>query len=324
RDVGKAWEALTGVRYTPLAQDGRPAPGFQVTFSGKLSKVKPFNVVTELLPDRVYPLQMLDAEPVARSGKWIVGAHRKLGRGSVTTLGFRPRDDQSASLGRDVKTWFEILLALGVYPSSGRYVGINDNTEVISRSGDLFTCRFPNGAISIAPHLKNVEEQWPGGFHRDAESDAKIMARVKLPDDQMSLDKFKVEGHEVTYSGRHAVTFRMNQTGNLIGFAGQQCDRIEVDGRTYVFADKIMPLVSWAPVPKEQSVADGAVYLVFANGAGELSLPIPGLKNPKVLLQGVRMGEADEEIKAEYASGMLKFPVKGDGKWYFVCDCSGG
>jgi len=318
RDAGKAWEALTGVRHQPSNQGGRPVPGFEISFSGTLGKVDPFTVITDLLPDRVYPLDVKNAEPVAQCGDWTIGAHRKLGKGTVTTLGFRPRDDQAASLGRDVRAWFEILNALGTYPASGEFDRINDNTEVISRTGDLFACRFPNGAVSLAPHLKDIKEQWPGGFHRDAEADAKIVAKLNLPDSRMELKEFRVSGHEISYSGDHAVTFRVDGRGNLIGFAGRGCDRIQIDGRKFVFADKPLPLVAWAPTPQEQQVEGGAVYLVRAAGDGELRLPIPGLKNPVVLRQGARLGQAGADQKASYEQGVLTFRIRSGAVWYFV------
>jgi len=318
RDAGKAWEALTGVYHQPSNQGGRPVPGFEISFSGTLGRVDPFTVITDLLPDRVYPLDVKNAEPVAQCGDWTIGAHRKLGKGTVTTLGFRPRDDQAASLGRDVRAWFEILDALGAYPATGEFDRINDNTEVISRTGDLFACRFPNGAISIAPHLKDVEEQWPGGFHRDAEADAKIVAKLKLPDSRMELKKIRVSGHVISYSGDQAVTFCVGSRGHLIAFAGRGCDRIEIDGRKFVFADKPLPLVAWAPTPQEQQVEGGAVYLVRAAGDGELRLPIPGLKNPVVLRQGARLGKAGPDQKASYEQGVLTFRIRGGAMWYFV------
>lgn len=320
RDARSTWEALTGVQYRALKQDGRPVPGFEVSFEGALTNVAPFTVLTDLLPDRVYPLELKAAEPVARCGHWTVGAHRTLGKGSVTTLGFRPRDDQAASLGKDVHAWFDILDALGAYPGSGPSRGIGDNTEVISRTGDLFACRFPNGAISIARHLKDVEEQWPGGFHRDAEADAKVVARLDLPDTRIDLREFRVAGHTVTYSGEGAVTFRVDEHGALIGFAGRACDRIAVDGNETRFADRRMPLVCWGPVPAEQRVDGGAIHLVRAGGQGQLRLPLPNLRNPGIIQQGARLGVPGARRPSSYEAGVLTFPIRGGTTWYYVVE----
>jgi hypothetical protein len=319
-DASAAWEHLTGVRYQASAQEGRPVPGFDISFAGALGRVKPFTVVTDLLPDRIYPLELQRARAVAFCDTWTVGAHRSLGKGTVTTLGCRPRDDQAASLGKDMRTWFEILDTLGAYPATGTFARLNDNTEAISRKGGLFTCRFPNGAVSITPHLKTVREQWPGGFHRDAEADAQIVAGMALPLTRLELNDFRVSGHTVAYSGDHAVTFRLDHQGDLIGFAGRGCRRIDIDGRTFLFANKPLPLVSWGPVPPEQRISKGAVYLVRAAGSGELHLPIPGLTNPIVVRQGGKLGQAGPDQKARYDQGVLTFHINGAATWYYVCE----
>ena len=86
-----------------------------------------------------------------------MGTHRATARnGSATFLGFRPRDDQSASLGAEVRTWFEILLALGAYPGSGASRARNDNPSVVSRTTPLRGVPVsqrhhqPRGALSHA------------------------------------------------------------------------------------------------------------------------------------------------------------------------------
>ena len=121
----------------------------------------------------MYPVEPdAGAEVVARVGQKVVGIHRPTaGNGSATFLGFRPRDDQSASLGAEARTWFEILLALGAYPGSGAEPAGNDNPSVVSRTTPYVACRFPNGTTSLAAHYRTHEESWPGGFHRDAKQD---------------------------------------------------------------------------------------------------------------------------------------------------------
>ena len=70
-----------------------------------------------------------------------------------------------------MRTWFEILSALGAYPKTHPDLPINDNPSVVSRTTPYVACRFPNGTTSIATHYRSHEESWPGGFHRDAEKD---------------------------------------------------------------------------------------------------------------------------------------------------------
>ena len=115
------WQKLFGVKTLQFGVEGQIAGGWQVQFSGALSKVPPQTILTDFLVDLTYPVEPdAGAEVIAKVGPKIVGTHRPTGEnGSATFLGFRPRDDQSASLGAEVRTWFEILLALGAYPGSG-------------------------------------------------------------------------------------------------------------------------------------------------------------------------------------------------------------
>jgi len=154
------WQDLFGVDYDPGLNEGRIAVGKKVTFSGLLSPIEPQIVMTHFLVDHIYPVAPREAaEMVASIQKQIVGTHKKLENGgSLTFLGFRPRDDQAQSLGYDIRTLFDILTALGAYPASGKFSGVNDNTEFISRTSDCFVNRFPNGAIGLAPHLTIVED----------------------------------------------------------------------------------------------------------------------------------------------------------------------
>ena len=156
-----------------------------------------------------------------------MGVHRRAsGKGSATFLGFRPRDDQSASLGAEVRTWFEILLALGAYPGSQPESVSNDNPSVVSRTTPYVACRFPNGATSVAAHYRTHEESWPGGFHRDAKQDQEILARNPLPPATLALRDFQVNGHRVNFEGELAMAFRLDGAGSLIAFAGYNCQKV--------------------------------------------------------------------------------------------------
>ena len=167
------WQKLFGVKALQYNPDGQVADGWSVQFSGPLAQVPPQTILTDFLVDLdIRSTAEAGAEVVARVGRRVVGLHRSLpGNGSATFLGFRPRDDQAASLGAEVRTWFEILLALGAYPTTRSGSGINDNPCVVSRTTPYLACRFPNGATSVAAHYRSHEESWPGGFHRDAEQD---------------------------------------------------------------------------------------------------------------------------------------------------------
>jgi hypothetical protein len=169
------------------------------------------------------------------------------------------------------------LLALGAYPPSGRFSGVNDNTEYLSRTGEYLCCRFPNGAITIARHLRLLEEDWQGGFARDPGADAAYLARHPLPPDKLDLRDFKVGGHTVTYEGSGAVAFRLNRQGSLAAFAGSDCRRITLDGRTTVFADNPLSLVTFAPIAAARRVPGGAICQLTVAGTGAVRIPLGGL-----------------------------------------------
>jgi hypothetical protein len=269
------WSALFGVEYRPGPNEGLPLPGRQVVFEGRFKAIPPQMVLTHLLIDHVYAVTATGAtQPVARVQGQVVGTHRTMpGGGSATFLGFRPQDNQSASLGYDVRTWFESLHALGAYPPSGKFAGVNDNTEYLSRTGEYLACRFPNGTVAIARHLRNLEENWEGGFARNPEADAAYMKAHPLPRNTIALHDFKVHGHTVTYDGLGALAFRVNAQGDLVAFAGTGCRQITVDGRTTVFADQSASLVSYAPVDVSRQVPNGATGQIMIQGQGDVRLP---------------------------------------------------
>ena len=306
--AGAAWSALSGCVYTPRADDGLVAPGRQVAFEGSLAAVPAMTVLTDFRVDRLYPLEPAEGiEVTARSGKHIIGARKTFpGGGSFTTLGFRPRDDQAASLGYESRQWFEILSALGAYAPTGVFGAQNDNTEYLSRTTDYLACRFPNGAVSVAPHLRSVEECWPGGFARKQDQDAEIMSRITMPSDRTALEGFRVNGHEVSFNGRLTTTFRVDDQKRLIAFCGSDCQKISVDGVVTEFSDKPMALVAWAPVLASRKVDGGAVLQLFYIGEGNLRIPAPGLAGPvDVVSEGSKPGSRGEVLESSLENGML-------------------
>ena len=128
-------------------------------------------ILTDFLVDRIYPVSPRPGTGVvARVQDRIVGTRR----GNATFLGFRPRDDQSRSLGYDVRTWFDVLDALGAYSRHRHIWQASMIIRTTSRAPAAYLiCRFPNGAVAVAPHLRETEEGGAGGFARDAEEDRK-------------------------------------------------------------------------------------------------------------------------------------------------------
>ena len=321
--AGAAWLTLAGAAYTPRVDDGLIGPGRQVAFEGSLAHVPPMTVMTDFIVDRLYPLAPAEGtEVVARSGRHVLGVRKTYpSGGSFTALGFRPRDDQAASLGYESRQWFEILNCLGAYAPTGVFGAQNDNTEYLSRTTEYLACRFPNGTLSIAPHLRSVEESWPGGFARKKEQDAEIMAGITLPSDRVALDAFRINGHEVTFNGRLTTSFRVDDQKRLIAFCGADCQKITLDGAVTEFADKPMPLVAWAPVTSDRKVDGGAVMLLFHLGEGNLRIPAPALTGSvEVVVEGGKPGSRGEVLESSVQDGILQVHAvpQSANRWIYV------
>ena len=322
--VSGRWQKLFGVKALQFGMEGQVAAGRSVQFSGPLAQVPPQVILTEFLVDLTYPVEPdTGTEVVARLGKKVVGVHRPVGgRGSATFFGFRPRDDQSASLGAEVRTWFEILLALGAYPGSG--TASSDNPSVVSRTTPYVACRFPNGATSVAAHYRTHEESWPGGFHRDAAQDREILARNPLPPATLTLRDFPVNGHRVSYEGELAMAFRLDAAGSLVAFAGHNCRSIAVDGREFLFASQPVSLAAWAPVLPQRQVPGGAAMEIWIHGEAAMSLPLPaGVKGGQLYFEGGRLGSFGARLACECSGGVLRLNAQNN--WpqrhlFFIAD----
>jgi hypothetical protein len=278
-DGGAARNALAGlcgVRFEPTPDPlGLALPARTVTFAGALAGVAPMPIITDFTVDRVFPVAVQPgADPAAfvRTGgapaPACVGARRTYpGGGQAIYLGFRPRDDQSASTGVEVRTWFELLHALGAYPG-------DDNPAVISRTTPYLATTFRNGAVALCPHYRTHEESWPGGFFRDEARDEQIIAANPAPDDEIALDGFRVAGQAVTYRGRHAVAWRLGPDGRLAAFSGVDCVGITLAGRDFVWADAPVTL-AWHPVaPEQQLPGRRALYRVWCGTAAQVRVPL--------------------------------------------------
>ena len=323
-DVLGRWQTLFGVQRLAFSQEGRLAPGEQVRFSGLFQAVPAQTILTHFLVDQVYPVEPASGfEVVARMDEGVVGLHQSLADGgSVTYLGFRPRDDQAASLGYETRTWFDVLQALGAYPASRPGLSPSDNPTVISREGPCLACRFPNGAITLATHYRRHVENWPGGFRRDPEQDAAILARNPLPSDRLDLRNLAVAGHTVTYRGRLVVAFQPAADQRLAAFSGYDCETITIDGVEHRFADRPLAHVAWAPVAANRRVPGGAVLEVWATGAAQLRIPLPpGLTAARLFQQGPRLGSVGGEVPLRLEAGHAVIATKaewGGGHLYLI------
>ncbi len=318
-----AWQDLTGADYVPQQNEGLIAPGTQVHFEGSLAAIPPMTILTDFLVDHIYPVTPREGvETVARVKQHVLGTHRKTaGGGSVTVLGFRPRDDQAASLGYEERHWFDILAALGAYPATGVFPGVNDNPDYLSRTTELLCCRFPNGAVAIAPHLRAVEEGWAGGFARKADQDKEIAAKLTLPSEHLALNAFKVAGKEVSFEGEQSVAFRVDGQNELVAFAGKNCRQISIGGKTTVFAEQPMPCIAWAPIPPERRVDGGAVLEMFFWGAGRVQIPAKDLPGAvELFAQGSTPGSRGNAIPCTLENGVLAFevPANAGNRWIYA------
>jgi len=322
--VLKEWTEIFGVDYAPGVNEGLMAPGAQVTFAGALAGVDPQIILTDFLVDHIYPLTPRDGTAVAaHAAGHVVATCRKLpGGGLAVALGYRPRDDQSASLGYQTRNWFQVLCALGAYAPTGRSNGVNDNTEYVSRTTGYLACRFPNGAVSIAPHLCTLPEEWPGGFARNREEDLVILKRLNLPPEELHLQDFRVNGHSVTFNGLGTLSFRLNGEGILEAFSGANAQEITVDGHQTVYCDHPLGQVTWGPVPEDRRVPGGAVMQIRADGAGTLRVPAPGLPAAvKVFVEGPAPGSRGAEVPCHLQDGVLSVQINESvtvGRWLYV------
>ena len=313
----ETWQNLFGVDYQPRPGVGLAVPGRMVSFESSLAAVEPQMILTDFLVDRIYPIHPRPGTAVvARVQDRIVGTER----GNATFLGFRPRDDQSRSLGYDVRTWFGILDALGAYSPTGKFAGFNDNTDHISRTGPYLVCRFPDGAVALAPHLRETEEGGAGGFARDAGEDRKYEERNPPPSDSILLQDFRANGHTVTFGGEHAVAFRVDRGGSLIAFAGRKCHEITIDGHRTVFAGADVDEIGWAPVASARRVAGGAVIQIQVAGTGTVRIPAAGLPRSLTLFaEGPKPGSRGEPIACTREGDALVFQATKylRGRWLY-------
>ncbi len=317
------WEELFGVDYVPRETIGWYAPGAVIEFEGELSKVQPQTILTHFLVDRIYPVTPKDGvSVVAKQDQQVLGTVKKLASGgTLTFLGYRPRDDQSKSLGYETRNWFEILDALGAYPKKGKFAIDNDNPDYVSRTSPYLACRFPNGAVSIAPHLREIVEDWHGGFSRDAEKDREYIERCPPPSDAIELNGFLVDGHKVSYSGRSVVTFRVNSNNDLIGFAGSGADRITIDGKMTVFADSAPAQIAWAPTLPERRVSGGAVLQLRVIGKGSFTIPLEQpYTDAHLFAEGAKPGSMGKEIPCVVSGSILTFTSDGsfNNRWLYL------
>lgn len=312
-DMGESclekWENIFGVNYNSNEIQGQIAVGKRIEFENLLKEVPSQDILTEWVIDRIYPVDIEEGTKKLAycDNDLLVGT----GNGNAYFFGFRPRDDQSASLGYETRTLFEILDKTGAYKPTGKFPGMNDNTDHVSRTSDYLTTRFPNGATVVVRHYRRHRETWPGGFSRDPEVDREVLEKNPLPTDEIDLTDFKVNGHNLTYKGTLTMAFRMDENNNLIAFEGQDCNQAIINGKLFKFADEPLKKIAFSP-SLDQNKNE---ILIQIEGDSEVNIPLPGNLNPKKLKLKDARGK---KVKYQSGENSLAFTSTSDnsGKWY--------
>lgn len=274
------WQELFGIRRLDFPYGAIQAKDKQVQFPG-LNTVKPMTILTDFLPDHIYPVLPGEADVIATlkepalsreadaSGEVPILGTRKdyAGGGRAIYLGFRPRDDQSCSLGEDVNTLFSILLELGCYEAQG--------PEALSRPAQspYILNRFPNGTVTMANHMRTIREDWYGSFYRDEEKDREILKTVELTPRQICLKEMEILGHKISYEGTGAMSYRYSGEAGLTGFAGRDTAGIQIDGRSYRFAEKPVDLAFYQVDSEELLEGVQWAYAVKCDTEARIRLP---------------------------------------------------
>jgi len=302
------WESIFGVDYTSESVQGQIAVGKRIDFANQLETVPSQFILTDFLVDRIYPVKAKEGtSKLAYCDNTLLTG---TGNNKAYYFGFRPRDDQSASLGYETRTLFEILDGLGAYAGTGTFPNTNDNTEHISRTTDYLATHFPNGTNVIVRHYKNHRETWAGGFSRNPEEDAKALEANPMPTDEIELSGFKINGHSIDYQGRLTMAFRLDKDKELIAFDGQNCKAVTIDGKEHRFSETPLKKIAFAPsLDKNKNE-----IMIFVEGNGSVSIPSNKLSNTKKLkLQN----ENGSPIKYSIDGENILFEVdkKSTGKW---------
>ena len=301
------WQLLSGVHYNFDEYMGEIATGKEITFHNSFSKVSKQTILTDFLVDRIYPVESSENEVVARCDGKIIGVKNPHGKGAFYYLGFRPRDDQSQSLGYETRTLFETLNEAGAYPPTGTIKGVNDNSSVVSRTSDYFVTTFPNSTTMIVRHYRTHRENWEGSYSRNTEKDDIALAKNPLPSDIVDLNNAAICGHRITYKGRQWLAFRADKN-NLAAFIGNDCKGITINDKVYTFSDQPLSKIAFIPDTAQKHT----VYNIQITGAGTVTLPLfPDKKNLKI-----KVGKKIVPLKTTNNGIELEIDDSISGKWF--------
>jgi hypothetical protein len=267
KEISQDWGDLFGIKPVRDAYNGIRAGGRNIAFEVETG-LEPMPILSNLLPDHVYPVELAGARQIANLDGEPVGSIKSFENGGwAVYAGFRVRDDQSQSTGRDISTLFDLLNYMGAYTPGGG--------EAVSRpaSSQYVINRFRNGTVSVANHYRTFHEHWDGLYFRDDKKDEEYLAGRELPPIEIEFSGKELFGHTISYSGTDTLTYRLDGSGNLIGFAGFNSNSITIDGRFYRFKVEPDRLV-WSVVDKKRLAAGvKSAILMRSDQAGRVTLP---------------------------------------------------
>jgi hypothetical protein len=299
------FEELFGVSACEKAYLERTFKDRKIRFENSLNGVLDMEILTDLRPDFVYPVTPKEGtEVAARLDEFIVGTVKRYPSGGLCVyFGARLRDDQSTSTGRDVDTLFSVLEKLGCYDGS--------ELEVMSRNKDsrYLISRFPNGSVSVTNHYRTFYEEWDGKFFRDEKEDEKALEGRILPPVELNLEKFSILGSEISYNGIDLLTYRLDENGNLVGFAGSATTGIVIGNAEYKFCgEKADIAFGVVDLHLEDNVEK--LFVVKTNKKQRIKVPFPEDANGfKAYVCGELVFSADREIGFEFLDDSIEIDI---------------
>jgi len=167
----------------------------------------------------------------------------------------------------------------------------------------------------IVKHYRTHPENWEGGYSRNPENDERALAVNPLPSDSITLDAFKVNGHEVSYKGKQFMLFRTDSLNRLIAFEGHNCNEIKIDGTSYVFSGKPFKSIIFSAEGEK-----GAGYFALLSGDGKVLLPVQVRQGRKLMVNrsdnkkvNFRMvnGQIEIDVTPEISGKRIRIEVSG-------------
>ncbi len=305
-DVTERFKKIFGLKSIAAASEGKKCQGAEIAFTGRLSGIRPMPVPTDFVVDMVYPcLAEKGAEPAATLNDHCVGVCKPYANGGLAVYaGFRVRDDQSGSMGRDIDSLYRVLMAVGAYrPGSLEARGREPGSKYVYST-------FADGSIAVAPHMRGIREAWEGPFFRDKEYDAVALSRrPDIVDPVVELDE-EIAGHAIRFAGDEVLAYRLDETGAPVAFFGIGTDGMEVDGKKYTFADRKAKF-EIAPIPERylaDEVKSATVVTCWTEGA-VLTVPVTGEGEPQVLLCGWDLFDASTPVPHVWDGRNVTFTV---------------